>query len=150
MIDIIIEKKRKVQSPRNVFRIFIHFMYGNADGYENQDIYIDADKFYDDDYNEFNLIVEELINALDKAYKKDRTGRGGFEDLNEMFNEWYKDNTFKKFLEEFEESKETFEKYPELCFNFPSTDGWYHSITSIDISYIDENGFEYDTEIKKI
>lgn len=137
---------------KNKYKLSIGFMLGDADGYEDIDVFIDKDKLDND--KKYASEVETLVVSILDCIKKDSRGRRGYDDMQEMFEDHYKNEEIKKFIIDYNEYDEELEviysEYKDLMFYFPheSNSGFYHSFQTINTTYYDENSTEFKVIIE--
>lgn len=142
-----IGKPLNKQLHKDLYKLDIRWMEGDADGYEHTIIHFTKEEY---SQPEFSKELELFVGALEKALKKDGFGRGGYDNYIEMMDEWYGDPNLTRFFynynENIEDEKNIIEISPivKLMSYFPSEQhGFYLSFDRVMITYFDENGTEY-------
>lgn len=143
-----IGKPVQKQLHRNLYRMRVKFMEGDADGYEHIDIHFSQKRLENEI---FNKELELYINTLKKALIKDSHGRGGYDNFEDMVEDFYRDKNLYRFFYNYNENLENEEDEVELspCEElvqyFPSEEhGFLHSFNGLVITYFDNEGVEYE------
>jgi hypothetical protein len=155
-MKLIITDPVSVTAPKNIFKLTIEFMEGDADGTQYRDIKIDSELYStDEDYcNEVHLLIE----ALDEVIALDRKGRGGYDDIEDMIRDHYHGCKFLHFLEcgnswnDYASEEEiSVTEYSSLMFYIPSEgdSGFYTSFRNYKITYFNPIGIEFQVSIDK-
>lgn len=143
--------------PKNIFKLSIEFMEGDADGTQFRDIKIDSELYNTNE--EYRNEVHCLIEALDEVIALDREGRGGYDDLEDMINDHYYECNILRFLE-YDDIESWVEPllrpvYPTeitpLMFSIPSDgySGYYTSFQGYKLTYYNPIGLEFHVNIQK-
>ena len=154
-MKLIITDPVSVTAPKNIFKLTIEFMEGDADGTQYRDIKIDSELYNTDE--DFRNEVHLLIEALDEAIAIDRKGRGGYDEIEEMIRDHYHGCKFLHFLEgdmweEYaKEEDTTCTEYSSLMFYIPSESdsGFYTSFRGYKLTYFNPIGIEFQVNIDK-
>ena len=130
-----IGKKLTPEIHKNEYRININFMYGDADGYEDVDIFVSKEE----ENNELPRFIVFLDNCI-KLYES--SGRCGYDTYDEVEDYGY-------FVDECEENES---EDPQIILEWPydpSNGGTKATIEGYTITYFDEDGYEYGVKIIK-
>jgi len=154
-MKLIITDPVSVTAPKNIFKLTVEFMVGDADGKQFSDIKIDSELYNTDET--YRDEVHRLIKALDEVIALDRKGRGGYDDLHEMLDDHYKGMEILDFLAYHGWDDETGDdiehptptEFTSLMFEFPSQDDWYTSFRGYKITYFNPIGIEFQVNIDK-
>ena len=116
-------------------------MYGDADGYGSEIIFIDKD----------NSFLERFINFLDDCEKAYPNGRFGYDDYNSdvVPDYWLFSEDYDK---ELTEEEEKLRKSVNFYLNWhidPSGDGIMSTFEGYKITFFDDHGVEHKVIIKK-
>ena len=136
-----IGKQIKPEVHKNEYKFVIEFMYGDADGYGNEEIFINKD----------NPFLERFINFLDDCKKAYPGGRGGYDDYNSdvVPDYWlFAEDYDKELTDEEEKLRESVDFYIEWQHD-PSGDGIMASFEGYEITFFDEQGIEHEVKITK-
>ena len=155
-MKLIITDPVSATAPKNIFKLTIEFMEGDADGTQYRDIKIDSELYSTDEgyRNEVHLLIE----SLDEAVALDRKGRGGYDDIEDMIRDHYHGCKFIHFLENadmwneyIEEFGITCTEYSSLMFYIPSEGdcGYYTSFKNYKLTYFNPIGIEFQVKIDK-
>ena len=166
-MELIIKEAEKTFKTTNTYEVVLKFMSGDADGTHLHNIKFSEKKLEDPIFME---TLEEFLVSFNACVTKDRRGRCGFEDPEEMIKE-YKDikNCVKycvsalenidesdfddeEFIEEFGITKEEFNsdtKFKSMfMYDLPTySEGWYDSYRDL-LMYYDSEGTKFPVEIK--
>jgi hypothetical protein len=154
-MKLIITDPVSVTAPKNIFKLTIEFMEGDADGKQFRDILIDSELYTTDEgyRNEVHLLIE----ALDEVIALDGKGRGGYDEIEDMIRDHYHGCKFLHFLEGecWDEYAKEFDitctEYSSLMFYIPSDgySGYYTSFRNYKLTYFNPIGLEFQVKIDK-
>ena len=151
MIKLDIQQGTKKQRPRNMYKINLEFMVGDADGEVNEQFTFNEKKLEDP---KFLIYLTEFVQHLDDCIKLDRQGRGGFQDPTECVDHYQYVKNWAKFctipaeclsedeLEDYE-GLEPYMKYEDgniFSYDVPCQEDWYTSYRNLTIKYYDSDG----------
>lgn len=130
-MELKISKGKKVKKPqyKNQYKVVLSYMYGDADGNGEDEIYIDEDNEDTERFIEFleNWLKVDDDDDYDKEHIKDwdyfsEDGDSDEESKGEIFVEYHSD---------------------------PSREGYPAAFQSYEITFFDANGDEYEVKVKK-
>lgn len=138
-MNIKIGKRLNQPKHKNQFKIVVNFMYGDADGYGEETLFVDKD-----DKN-----LERFLKFLNNCYKAYPGGRGGCDDYDSETVEdyWLFCDDYDYDMSE-EEEKERNENTISLDWQIePNGFGNMASYDGYDITFFDENSIEHHVDV---
>jgi hypothetical protein len=130
---------------KDVYKFEVKFMYGDADGYGSEIIYVEKNNPY----------LERFIDFLDNCEKAYPNGRGGYDDYNDkVVKDWWLFAMDYWNGDESEEERKEKERESEECGIFlrwhmdPCGDGIMASYEWTNITFFNEYGVEFEVIIE--
>jgi len=140
-MEIKILRPIKPEVHKNEYKVVVSFMYGDADGYGTEEIFIDKD----------DPLLERFINFLDDCEKAYPSGRGGCDDYNSDIvpDYWlFAEDYDKELTDEEEKLRESVDFYLEWHCD-PDGYGNMSSFDGYEITFFNEQGIEHNIRITK-
>lgn len=157
--------KKEVIKLLNIFEIVVEFMEGDADGADFHKIYF-TEKEYENE--KFKEELSTFLKSIQSCVKKDRKGRGGFDEYSDLLDEYRKVSSWARFctsVQEFLQGEDIDDLLDEdeienlgvnlysdkSKFNYcvpTDNSGFFHSYRNLDVFYYNENGDKFPVTIK--
>jgi hypothetical protein len=139
-MEITIGDPIKPEVHKNEYKVVVKFMYGDADGYGSEEIFIDKD----------DPILERFINFLNDCEKAYPSGRSGYDnyDSDIVPDYWLFAEDDKELNDEEEALRKTSDIYLYWHYD-PSGDGIMASFNGYKITFFDAHGIEHKVIITK-
>ncbi len=158
-MEIKIKEPVSVQNPKGAWELEVKFMEGDADGYSFVRKTFSPEILLDE---KTKKNFQEFAEFIQAAVEQDSKGRGGFEDFDELFEEYGNLPGFRRFclnitfnLEEYLEeggknplnlSLEDVDHF--WAIEIPQSDyPWYDSFDDFKVYWYSETGEKFDCEI---
>lgn len=161
-MEFVILKQNKKDRIKNTYKFSVSFMFNDADDYKDIDFLVPEDELNNPAYREE---LERLIKHFQMCVDMDSVGRRGIDELDELVYRYSEVDDWKLFCKtpiEWAGSEEELEEYEEeygisegnmstiFQYNIPvnGDSGFFYSYDGLSAFYYDNNGDEFNVEIK--
>jgi hypothetical protein len=161
-MELLIDKANKKETKRNMFEFLFEFMENDADDFTTQRISFSPEKLEDE---VFMKELERFIKHIFECVEMDSNGRGGIDDISELYGRYSKVDGWNRYVAEIYENMGYNDKlgkymdedgldedsYLESWGYYIPTDtygNFYNSYYAAKMVYYDDDGDQYDVAIK--
>lgn len=130
---------KKIGRPKNIYRVAVEFMWNDADGWRTETVDVPEAQVEDKEFKDF-------LSDLEKMMELDRKGRGGIDNSDELHEHYRSVGVdIKKYFDVYyEDDDEDIEQKYHLSYPTDGDSGFFYSVYSINITYFDDNGDEFE------